>query len=168
MASVGAQAKSCCWLLLLCFFSTQGDAQDANCNNATEQPVFDGIDPPAGNSTIIYRIFGELLDQVTVAITAAGAPNIPRIIERNSSEILFRFGANATNLRTIANVSLLPNNSACETLSRTVSLHRFRKPNSVLVIIVLPTIRLLPLQVKGWRADLRMLQQLDIATICLY
>ena len=168
MASVGAQAKSCCWLLLLCFFSTQGNAQNANCSNATEQPVFDGIDPPAGNSTIIYRIFGELLDQVvTVAITANGAPNIPRIIEQNSSEILFRFGANAANLRTIANVSLLPNNSACETLSRTVSLHPFRKPNSVLVIIVLLTIRLLPLQVKGWRADLRMLQ-LDTATICLY
>ena len=130
MASVGAQAKSCWWLLLLCFFSTQGNAQDANCNNATEQPVFDGIDPPAGNSTIIYRIFGELLDQVvTVAITADGAPNIPRIVERNSSEILFRFGTNATSLRTgtTANVSLRPNNSACETFSRTVSLHRFRK-----------------------------------------
>ena len=128
MASVGAHAKSCCWLLLLCFFSTQGNAQNENCSNATEQPVFDGIDPPAGNSTIIYRIFGELLDQVAIVdITAAGAPNIPMIIQRNSSEILFRFGANATNRRTIANVSLRPNNSACETLSRTVSLHRFRK-----------------------------------------
>lgn len=127
MPSIGAQAKSCCWLLLLCFFSTQGNAQNANCNNATEQPVFDGIDPPAGSSLIIYRIFGELLDQVTVDITVAGAPNIPTIIERNSSEILFRFGAIAANRPIIANVSLRPNNSACETLSRTVSLHRFRK-----------------------------------------
>lgn len=129
MASVGAQAKSCCWLLLLCcFFFTQGSAQNANCSNATEQPVFDGIDPPAGNTTIIYRIFGELLDQVaSVDITADGV-NIPMIIQRDSSEILFRFG-NAGSLRTgiTANVSLRPNNSACETLSRTVSLHRFRK-----------------------------------------
>ena len=128
MASVSAQANSCCWFLLLCFFSTQGSAQNANCSVAAEQPVFNRIDPPAGNSTIIYRIFGEVLDHVVaIDITAAGAPNIPRIIQRNSSELLFRFGANATNLRTVANVSLRPNNPSCETLSRTVSLHRFRK-----------------------------------------
>lgn len=129
MASVGAQAKSCCWLLLLCcFFFTQGSAQNANCSNATEQPVFDGIDPPAGNSTIIYRIFGELLDQVAgVDITVDGVPNTPMIIPINSSEILFRFDVITARLPTTANVSLRPNNSACETLSRTVSLHRFRK-----------------------------------------
>ena len=150
MASVGVQAKSCSWpLLLCCFFFTQGGAQNANCSNANEQPVLDGIDPPAGNSTIIYRIFGELLDQVVdVDITVDGGPNMRTIIQINSSEILFRFGVIAARLPTTANVSLRPNNSACETLSRTVSLHRFRKfvhvwgcsfsvkPNSVLVYIL--------------------------------
>ena len=129
MASVGVQAKSCSWpLLLCCFFFTQGGAQNANCSNASEQPLLEGIDPPAGNSTIIYRIFGELLDQVVnVDITVDGAPNMRTIIQRNSSEILFRFGVIAARLPTTANVSLRPNNSACETFSRTVSLHRFRK-----------------------------------------
>jgi len=129
MASAGVQAKSCCWLLLLCcFFFTQGSTQNANCSIATEQPVFDGIDPPSGNSTIIYRIFGELLDQVVdVDITVDGGPNMRTIIQINSSEILFRFGVIVARLPTTANVSLRPNNSACETFSRTVSLHRFRK-----------------------------------------
>ena len=171
MASAGVQAKSCCWLLLLCcFFFTQGSTQNANCSIATEQPVFDGIDPPSGNSTIIYRIFGELLDQVVdVDITVNGRPNMRTIIQINSSEILFRFHVIVARLPTTANVSLRPNNSACETFSRTVSLHRFRKfvhvwgapssvkPNLVLVsyIVLYHSIADISLATpaSGWRAD---------------
>ena len=118
-----------CWLLLLllqCLLCTQGSAQDANCSAATEQPVFSGVYPPAGTSTITYTIFGELLSQVVaITITIGGADVPSNILSRNSSAIQFRF-VNVPSPAT-ANVSLQPNNTACETLSRTVSLHRFRK-----------------------------------------
>jgi len=128
MASFNTQAKSCWLLLFFLLFCTQGSAQDANCSNATEQPVFSGIYPPAGTALATYTIFGELLNQVVaITITNGSVDVTPNILSRNSSEIQFRFGNNPSLFPATANVSLQPNNSACETLSRTVSLHRSRK-----------------------------------------
>ena len=124
-ASFNTQARSCWLLLFFLLFCTQGSAQDANCSNATEQPVFSGIDPPAGTALATYTIFGELLDQVVAITITIGSADVPRnILTRNSSAIQFRF---VNPSLATANVSLQPNNSACETLSRTVSLHQSRK-----------------------------------------
>jgi len=131
-ASFNTQARSCWLLLFFLLFCTQGSAQDANCSAATEQPVFSGIDPPAGTTTpqdtSIYTIFGEQLNQVVaITITIGGMDVPPNILRRNSLEIQFRFGNIPSPFPAVANVSLQPNNSACETLSRTVSLHISRK-----------------------------------------
>jgi len=125
-ASFNMQARSCWLLLFFLLFCTQGSAQNANCSAATEQPVFSGIDPPAGTTLVTYTIFGELLNQVVAITITIGGADVPRnILTRSSSAIQFRF-VNPSS-PAIANVSLQPNNSACETLSRTVSLHRSRK-----------------------------------------
>jgi len=125
-ASFNTRARSCWLLLFFLLFGTRRSAQDANCSAATEQPVFSGIYPPAGTTFTTYTISGELLNQVvTITITIDGADITRNILTRNSSAIQFRF-VNPPS-PAIANVSLQPNNSACETLSRTVSLHRPRK-----------------------------------------
>jgi len=67
-ASSNLKVRSCWLLLFFLLFCTQGSAQDANCSAATEQPVFSGVDPPAGTTTpqdtSIYTIFGGQLNQV--------------------------------------------------------------------------------------------------------
>ena len=124
-ASFNTRARSCWLLLFFLLFGTQRSAQDANCSDATEQPVFSGIYPPAGTTLATYTISGELLNQVVAITITIGSADVPRnILTRNSSVIQFRF---VNPSPAIANVSLQPNNSACETLSRTVSLHRPRK-----------------------------------------
>lgn len=138
------------WSLVLVVYALvhfEASAQQMTCNANTEQPAVTMLNPPSGTTGMdsglssIYLLQGERLErilrmEIQFPPPQTISPRTPNILQRNSTEISFRIPQTSFQRMpggTPAVLRIYPNNTACQNISLSMSLHETGQHNDNLV-----------------------------------